>query len=89
MALTSIVEYRGCRIHASRLVSETWVASVVARGAIVHHVRGEFESHRHAVDAAKQQIDQLSEHKTQRGDGDSSGNRKIATSSVAHDRGLR
>ncbi len=61
MGLTSIVEHRGCRIHASRLESETWVASIVAPGANVHYVRGDFESHAQAVEAAKRIIDQVSE----------------------------
>ncbi len=59
MDLTSIVIYKGCRIHASRLVSGMYVASIVAPGATVAHVPGQFESREQAVQAAWQHVDQL------------------------------
>ncbi len=52
MELTSITEYRGRRIHTSRLESGTWVASIVV------HVQGEFQTHELALEAAKKNIDQ-------------------------------
>ncbi len=58
MDLTSITEHRGGRIHVSRLESGTWVASIVAPGGIVVHVRGEYESYEQAFEAAKTSIDQ-------------------------------
>ncbi len=65
MDLTTITEYRGRRIHVSRLESGTWVSSIVAPGGIVAHVRGEFESHGLALEAAKACIDQQAEEKDQ------------------------
>ena len=58
MEVTSITEYQGRRIHTSRLESGTWVASIVAPGSVVQHVRGEFDSSTQAILAAKRQIDQ-------------------------------
>ena len=58
MELTGITEYRGRRIHTSRLESGTWVSSIVAPGGIVQHVRGEFASHEQALEAAQLYIDQ-------------------------------
>ncbi len=58
MQLTSITEYQNCRIHTSRLNSGMWVVSIVAPGAIVQHLRGEFESPTHAILAAKRWVDQ-------------------------------
>ncbi len=65
MELTSITEYQHCRIHASRLNSGTWVASIVAPGSVVQHVPGEFESQVQAVLAAKRQIDHGQRPETQ------------------------
>ncbi len=56
-SVTSITEYQGCRIHTSQLQSGVWVASIVAPGSIVHHVRDEFESFEQAIASAKAYID--------------------------------
>jgi hypothetical protein len=49
--------YRQHRIHTLRLVSGVWVASVVAPGGTVEHLRGDFPTHEDAVEGAEQYID--------------------------------
>ncbi len=64
---TSIVIYKGRRIHTCRLVSGMYVASIVAPDAIVAHVPGQFESREQAVQAAWQYVDQLLSEQNRRG----------------------
>ncbi len=58
MQLTGSIMYQGCRVHTSRLESKAWVASVVAPGGGVEHLRGEFRSQEEAIRAAKTHIDE-------------------------------
>ncbi len=64
MALTCTGIYKNHRIHASRLFSGVWVASIVTRttanrmaGTQVIHIPGEFASMEAAEAAAKLEID--------------------------------
>ncbi len=61
MDLTGAAVHQGCRIHASRLESGVWVASVVAPGGTVKHIRGEFHSQDAAINAARRDIDDCQE----------------------------
>ena len=58
MGLMTNGMYKNRRIHTSRLFSGVWVASIVAPGGSVTHVRGEFISHEQALQAAEESIDQ-------------------------------
>jgi hypothetical protein len=58
MGVTGTTMHQDCRIHTSRLESGKWVASFVAPGGKVDHIRGEFASQDAAIRAAKEQIDQ-------------------------------
>jgi hypothetical protein len=55
--MTTNTTYRQHHIHTLRLISGVWVASVVAPGGNVEHLRGDFPTHEDAVKGAKQSID--------------------------------
>jgi hypothetical protein len=61
MAMETSEAYKQHRIHTSRLFSGVWVASIVAPGGGVEHIRGEFRDQESALQAARELIDRQME----------------------------
>ena len=61
---TTSAIYRQHHIHTRLLTSGVWVASVVAPGGSVEHLRGDFPTHEDAVKGAKQSIDRTMAERT-------------------------
>ena len=60
----SSTTYRRHRIHTTQLTSGVWVASVVALGGSVEHLRRDFPTHAEAVKGAEQAIEENTSEET-------------------------